>query len=160
MAKLSCPSCWRETPSYAKDECPYCGKRLPEAVLEVKPVAGAGAGSSTEQVPEVEAVSQADWLHEWRAKRDMRPQGPYAACPACNCPGNAKPVVWTWWGGLIGPPLLSHVRCLNCFACYNGRTGDYNTTGIFIWTAAGLVLGAVAAAIMFSGSFLAGLPGP
>ena len=58
-------------------------------------------------------------------------------CPKCGDP-RSKPVSFTWWGGLIGPKLLSHVKCLTCGTAYNGKTGKYNTTGILIYTLAGL----------------------
>jgi hypothetical protein len=69
-------------------------------------------------------------------------QTPYMTgvrCPKCGDP-RSKPVTFTWWGGLIGPKLLSHVKCLTCGTAYNGKTGRYNTTGILIYTLAGLAI--------------------
>ena len=63
----------------------------------------------------------------------------YGRCPKCGDP-RSKPVTFTWWGGLIGPKLLSHVKCLTCGSAYNGKTGRYNTTGILIYTLAGLAI--------------------
>jgi uncharacterized protein (DUF983 family) len=74
--------------------------------------------------------------------------GQYAVCPRCG--GNqAKRVSWTFWGGALGPSMLTHVRCLACGAKYNGKTGNYNTTGIAIYTAVSLILGLVLAFFLF-----------
>ncbi len=70
---------------------------------------------------------------------------PYGAGPSCpRCGGTqATPVTFTWWGGLIGPKLLNHVRCTSCRYAYNGKTGRSNTTGIIVYTAVGLGIAAV-----------------
>jgi hypothetical protein len=57
----------------------------------------------------------------------------YKRCPECGC-RDAKKVGFTWWGGLLGPSLLTHVECLDCGTCFNGKTGRSNTTGIIIYT--------------------------
>jgi hypothetical protein len=54
-------------------------------------------------------------------------------CPRCGSP-NSRPVSYTWWGGVIGPKLLHHVKCLECKCAYNGKTGQLNTKGITIYT--------------------------
>lgn len=41
---------------------------------------------------------------------------------------------FTWWGGLIGPRVLTHVKCPGCGYGYNGKTGRDNTTGIVIYS--------------------------
>ncbi len=53
---------------------------------------------------------------------------------------------FTWWGGLLGPRVLTHVKCPGCGHAYNGKTGRDNTTGIVIYT---VVVGLVAFAIVF-----------
>ena len=63
----------------------------------------------------------------------------YASCPECQS-SNAKPVSFTWWGGLLGPKLLSHVKCGRCGAAYNGKTGKSNSTAIAIYFAVGVVV--------------------
>jgi hypothetical protein len=63
-------------------------------------------------------------------------------CPKCGFQGSS-PVSFTWWGGLIGPKMLSHVRCNACRYCYNGKTGRSNTTGIVIYTVVGAAICAV-----------------
>jgi hypothetical protein len=56
----------------------------------------------------------------------------YALCPHCGADA-AKGETFTWWGGLLGPKLLNHVRCQSCGRTYNGRTGGTNTLGIAVY---------------------------
>lgn len=42
---------------------------------------------------------------------------------------------FTWWGGVIGPRVLTHVKCPQCRHAYNGKTGRDNTNGIIIYSA-------------------------
>jgi len=65
--------------------------------------------------------------------------GQLAPCPSCKRYA-AKPVGFTWWGGVLGPKLLHHVRCEGCGTEYNGRTGQSNSTGIAIYTIVSLVI--------------------
>ena len=58
----------------------------------------------------------------------------FAPCPKCRN-ANAKQVSFTWWGGVIGPKLFTHVKCQECGAKYNGKTGKDNTTNIIIYFA-------------------------
>ena len=64
---------------------------------------------------------------------EFQKSSPHAPCPSCGAEEASK-VGFTWWGGIIGPALLSHVRCGKCGATYNGKTGQSNTTGIIIYT--------------------------
>lgn len=57
----------------------------------------------------------------------------YAPCPQCG-ETNAQRVRFTWWGGLLGPKILKHVKCPGCGKAYNGKTGKENTTGIVIYS--------------------------
>ncbi len=41
---------------------------------------------------------------------------------------------FTWWGGILGPKILSHVKCGSCGTQYNGKTGKDNTTAIIIYS--------------------------
>jgi len=106
-----------------------------------------------EKLAEIEAEEE-----EFEEEEDDRPRkkskkgkrgkkGEFADCPECGA-GGAKRVHYTWWGGVLGPRLLCHVRCKDCGTAYNGRTGNYNTVGIIIYSAVGLllVLGLFAAA--------------
>jgi hypothetical protein len=58
---------------------------------------------------------------------------PYVPCPRCYTP-SPQPVKFTWWGGIIGPKMLSHVKCQQCSLAYNGKSGKSNTTGIVIYS--------------------------
>ena len=73
----------------------------------------------------------------------------FAACPQCG-QSVAEPVKFTWWGGALGPKLLTQVKCTACRKSYNGKTGQDNTTNIIIYS----VVGTVIAFILF---FIAGL---
>jgi uncharacterized protein (DUF983 family) len=69
----------------------------------------------------------------------------YVPCPKCR--GSAEKLKFTWWGGILGPRLLTHVKCTGCGNKYNGKSGKDNTTGIIIYSAivAVFVLGLVVA---------------
>ncbi len=58
----------------------------------------------------------------------------FAPCPTCSSK-EAKQVGFTWWGGILGPRILSHVKCQECGTKYNGKTGKSNTTGIIVYSA-------------------------
>jgi len=58
----------------------------------------------------------------------------YAQCPQCG-DSSAQLLKFTWWGGLIGPKLLTHVKCSQCGNKFNGKTGKDNTLGIAIYMA-------------------------
>lgn len=58
----------------------------------------------------------------------------YAPCPSCR-QSVAQKMSFTWWGGLLGPKLLTHVKCQACGKTYNGKTGKDNTTNIVIYFA-------------------------
>jgi predicted nucleic-acid-binding Zn-ribbon protein len=80
----------------------------------------------------------------------------YAPCPKCRSTG-AERMSFTWWGGLIGPKILTHVKCPGCGYAYNGKSGKDNTTGIVIYSViVGLVvLGFVVVLIAAMAVFLA-----
>jgi transposase-like protein len=65
---------------------------------------------------------------------------PYVPCPQCRRPDPQK-VGFTWWGGMLGPRMLSHVKCQSCGTAYNGKTGQSNTTGIVIYSVVLFVIG-------------------
>ena len=74
-------------------------------------------------------------------RRRRRRRGPYADCPNCGARGDATKVTFTWWGGIVGPALFSHVQCNECGAGYNGKTGKSNNTAIAIYVGVGVVFG-------------------
>ncbi|HEX8916431.1 MAG TPA: hypothetical protein VF796_29030 [Humisphaera sp.] len=82
-----------------------------------------------------------------------RPPGMFAPCPRCGCP-YADRVTFTWWGGLLGPKLFTHVKCRNCRQAYNGKTGRDNTTAITIYVVVSLGIGLAVAAVMIVGVLL------
>ncbi len=55
----------------------------------------------------------------------------YVPCPKCS--GAAEKLRFTWWGGILGPKILTHVKCTGCGHKYNGKTGKDNTAGIIIY---------------------------
>jgi hypothetical protein len=57
----------------------------------------------------------------------------YMPCPRCRMP-EPQPVKFTWWGGVLGPKMLSHVKCGQCGMAYNGKSGQSNTKGIVIYS--------------------------
>jgi len=68
----------------------------------------------------------------------------FASCPQCK-DTHAQLVKFTWWGGVLGPKLLSHVKCQSCGKKYNGKTGGDNTTNIIIYS---VVVGLVCFALV------------
>lgn len=69
----------------------------------------------------------------------------YAPCPKCRGT-NSEKVKFTWWGGVLGPKLLSHVKCASCGNKYNGKSGKDNTTGIVIYS---VIVAILAFGLMF-----------
>jgi uncharacterized protein (DUF983 family) len=69
----------------------------------------------------------------------------FARCPFCGAL-TAEKLKFTWWGGLIGPKLLSHVKCLSCGKGYNGKTGKDNTENIVIYS---IVVGVIVLFFVF-----------
>jgi len=69
---------------------------------------------------------------------------PHHYKPCYNCQKiDYKKVKSTWWGGLLGPQLLNHVKCNNCDTTYNGKTGQSNNKAILMYTGAILVVALV-----------------
>ena len=64
----------------------------------------------------------------------------FAKCPSCNSQQATK-VGFTWWGGMLGPKLLTHVKCDECGVAYNGKTGKSNTNAIAMYFLVTLALG-------------------
>lgn len=54
--------------------------------------------------------------------------------PCFNCEEtNCTKVKYTWWGGVLGPKLLHHVKCNVCGSHYNGKTGKSNAQKIAVY---------------------------
>ena len=64
---------------------------------------------------------------------------PYAPCPKCRAVAGEK-LKFTWWGGILGPKILTHVKCNACGYKYNGETGRDNRSGIVIYS---VIVGAI-----------------
>ena len=57
----------------------------------------------------------------------------YEPCPFCQKQVSEK-VVFTPWGGVIGPRVFSLVKCKSCGGQYNGRSGRCVAKAIRIYT--------------------------
>ena len=79
---------------------------------------------------------------------------PPIALPELQAPCATTPVKFTWWGGILGPRLLSHVKCQNCGTAYNGKSGASNTTGIVIFMVVLGVVAVVLAIVLMVGAFV------
>jgi uncharacterized protein (DUF983 family) len=69
----------------------------------------------------------------------------FAPCPKCNN-SVAERLKFTWWGGALGPKILTHVKCGACGMKYNGKTGRDNTTGIVVYS---IIAGVISFALLF-----------
>ncbi len=96
-----------------------------------------------EEVYEEPEDDDEEYERRRRRRRNRSRRGAYADCPECNNRGNATRVGFTWWGGLVGPALFTHVRCNDCGTCYNGKSGKSNNTAIAIYVGVGLLLGVI-----------------
>ena len=76
-------------------------------------------------------------------------QNTYAPCPKCRNSAGEK-IRFTWWGGILGPKILTHVKCCDCGNKYNGKSGKDNTTGIVIYSAVVAVLVLALVVVMFA----------
>jgi hypothetical protein len=137
---------------------------------KASPVTTAPRRVAVEDIPTVEAVDEDDDRPRRRSRRDVddddfddedddRPRRRkrrrdytatsgtpigrtrYAICYNCGA-DDASKVRWTLWGGIIGPSLMSHVKCGRCATTYNGNTGKSNTTAITIYLVVSLAIGA------------------
>lgn len=57
----------------------------------------------------------------------------FEPCPFCQH-DSAQPVRFTHWGGVIGPRLLSLVKCKGCGKQFNGRSGGRVEKAIKVYT--------------------------
>jgi hypothetical protein len=85
--------------------------------------------------------SRDDYDDDDRPRRRSRSRGAYADCPNCGAPGDAHKVGFTWWGGILGPAIISCVKCNECGTGYNGTHGDYNGKRILIYHLVALGIG-------------------
>jgi hypothetical protein len=73
----------------------------------------------------------------------------YIPCPKCRTAG-AERMKFTWWGGILGPKILNHVKCPSCSYAYNGKSGKDNTTGIIIYSVIVGILALGLVVVMFA----------
>jgi uncharacterized protein (DUF983 family) len=73
----------------------------------------------------------------------------FAPCPHCG-EANAEKLRFTWWGGVLGPKILNHVKCRGCGKNYNGKSGKDNTTGIVLYSVVVGILALGLAFVMFA----------
>lgn len=62
-----------------------------------------------------------------------------APCPQCRN-AVARKIEFTWWGGLLGPRMLNHVKCLVCGTTFNAKTGRSNFTAIVLYQVITLIV--------------------
>ena len=94
-----------------------------------------------------------------RAEPDERPvrraepidfrRSEFAPCPSCSST-NARKMSFTWWGGVLGPAIFSHVKCQECGTTYNGKTGASNTVAITIYVLVSFVLAFIILFVLWS----------
>jgi hypothetical protein len=143
-----CPYCRERIPA-AATKCRYCREILPDDDDDEDEPPRRSSAIRAERPPPRPRRAQRDQDDEDHAadedhprpRRPRLPPGPYADCPSCGCPGQADKVTFTWWGGLVGPAMFTHVRCTDCGTCYNGKSGNYNTVPIAIYIGVSTVVG-------------------
>lgn len=59
----------------------------------------------------------------------------YKPCYNCGKIDYTK-VTATFWGGVLGPQILNHVKCNHCETTYNGKTGQSNNKAIVLYVIA------------------------
>lgn len=79
-------------------------------------------------------------------KESDNPDG-YQACYNCGETNHTK-VTFSFWGGMLGPKLLNHVKCNNCNTTYNGKTGQSNKQAITLYLVISLVIGFAVGALI------------
>ena len=153
-----CPNCQRTYPDDNQNNCAFDGAQLsapyyPQPAQYQQPYGQPpGVNPMTLPPPPPGYPPQGGWQQNYpQSYPPPAYQGggssAYAPCPQCRRPDPQK-VSFTWWGGMIGPRMLSHVKCQSCGTAYNGKTGQSNTTGIVIYTVVLFIIGiAIAVAI-------------
>src|SRR5437764_1334831 len=139
----SCPTCQRTYPDDNQSNCPFDGAPLsapyyPQPGQYQQQYAAPPPGVNPMQQQPPQGYVPQPPPPGWRGQGYPQPAHPvgagqYAPCPRCQRPDPEK-VGFTWWGGVIGPRMLSHVKCRWCGMQYNGKTGQSNTTGIIIYS--------------------------
>jgi predicted nucleic-acid-binding Zn-ribbon protein len=66
----------------------------------------------------------------------------YQPCPKCASE-KAEAIGFTWWGGIVGPKMFTHVKCTQCGTTYNGKTGKSNQQAISIYVTVSTIFGLI-----------------
>lgn len=152
-----CPSCNRTYPDDTMSNCPHDGAPLmfaayspqgaqpgpPQGYPPPPPQGYPPPGYPPQNYPPAGyPPPQFSQQPGWAGAAGM---GEFVPCPKCARP-DPEQVKFTWWGGLLGPKLLKHVKCRWCATTYNGKTGQSNNTNIIIYS---VVLGVIAFVVFF-----------
>lgn len=101
---------------------------------------GMPAAQSTSQYLPTAGIAPAPAFPRAPGASASAASGLYRPCPRCRAT-QARKVSWTWWGGLLGPALVTVVRCGKCRMSYNGRTGRSLTGFIAAYMGVSMLLG-------------------
>jgi hypothetical protein len=153
--EVKCPGCnvgFRVKDEHAgkKMKCPRCAKivSIPEKaaddeVIEEVDVVEEEAEEAPAQLFDFDESADPGPQKKRAVQEPARPRGKtwgkYMPCPHCNG-REAKKIKWTWWGSFYGPRMFTHVRCIDCGYCFNGKTGDSNLIPAIIFVIVPLVL--------------------
>jgi transposase-like protein len=155
----SCPTCQRTYQDDNQSNCAYDGAQLSAPYY---PQPGQYQQQSYGPPPGVNPMTplpppgyppQGGWQGYPTPPAYQGGMGQYVPCPRCRRPDPEK-VNFTWWGGMLGPRMLTHVKCRGCGLAYNGKTGESNDTKITIYfivgTVVSLVIGILLVLLVFA----------
>ena len=69
-------------------------------------------------------------------------------CPYCNALTPQK-LGFTWWGGMIGAPMLGIWRCGNCHKSYRPTSGQPATLAISMYLTVSVIIGLALGLVLF-----------
>lgn len=138
----SCPTCQRTYQDDNQSNCAYDGAQLsppyyPQPVQYQQQSYGPPPGVNPMTPPGY--PPQGGWQGYPTPPAYQADMGQYVPCPRCRRPDPQK-VNFTWWGGMLGPRMLTHVKCNGCGLAYNGKTGESNDTKIKIYLIVGTAI--------------------
>ena len=131
----SCPACQRTYPDDNQTNCQYDGAQLSAPYYpqpgQYQQQYAPPPGVNPMTPPPGYPPQPNQWQGYPPPAYPMGASG-YVPCPRCHRPDPQK-VGFTWWGGMLGPKMLSHVKCQGCGLAYNGKTGQSNDSKIAIY---------------------------
>jgi len=83
------------------------------------------------------------------AQKPKRKYANVVQCPRCGSPF-VDEVRYAWWGGVLGPSMLSLMKCPNCKLQFSGKTLQDAKNGIIIYNVIALVLAFVVFFVIFA----------